>query len=52
MSRPDGVPEAEWDELVDKAEVCIAAHLQPSEYDALDDATREAFVHVVNRNRR
>lgn len=41
----------EWEDLLDKARVCIAAGMQPSEYDQLTDAEREAFVTVVNESR-
>lgn len=41
--------DAGWAEVLDKAEVCIAAGLQPSEYDRLTDLEREAFVTVINR---
>jgi hypothetical protein len=41
----------EWEALLDKAHVCIATGMQPSEYDALTDAEREAFVIVVNESR-
>lgn len=50
MGRPtDPLEEAEYDAALDKAEVCIAAGLQPSEYDNLSDLERDAFVEVLNR---
>lgn len=42
----------ERDAALDKAELCIAAGLDPSEYDGLSDIEREAFVDVINRSRR
>lgn len=48
MSRPSGDL---WDDLIDKAEVCIATGMQPSEYDALTDDERAAFVEVINRKK-
>ena len=50
MAAPDE-DAAEWAAVLDKAEVCIATGIQPSEYDALTDLEREAFVEVVNRQR-
>lgn len=41
----------DWEALIDKAEVCIATGMQPSEYDQLTDDEREAFVEVVNRRK-
>lgn len=38
-----------WEALIDKAEVCIATGMQPSEYDRLTDDERDAFVTVINR---
>ncbi len=49
MSRSNpGFDAEEWDLALDKAEVCIATGMQPSEYDGLTDAEREAFVVVIN----
>lgn len=41
----------EWEDYLDKAQVCIATGMQPSEYDALTDAERHAFVTVINQSR-
>lgn len=38
----------DWDACIDKAEVCIATGMQPSEYDGLTDIERAAFVVVIN----
>lgn len=38
-----------WDQLIDKAEFCLATGVQPSEYDQLTDDERAAFVEVANK---
>lgn len=50
MPTPGSDLEAEEQEAaLDKAELCIAAGMQPSEYDRLTDLERDAFVEVLNR---
>ena len=39
-----------YEMALEKAELCIAAGIQPSEYDRLTDEEREAFVEVINRS--
>lgn len=46
---PAGSEAEELEAALDMAEVCIAAGLQPSEYKALTDDERNAFVEVLNR---
>jgi hypothetical protein len=53
MPRPtDGLEGEEYDHARDKAELCSAASIQPSEYDQLTDLERDAFVEVLNRRNR
>lgn len=47
----DALEAAEYDAAIDKAEVCILAAMQPSEYDRLSDLERNAFVEVLNRRK-
>lgn len=55
MTRPpstDDLEGEEWEAALDKAEVCLAAGLQPSEYDLLTNLEREAFIEVLTRRNR